>query len=334
MDKGTSVVNRQARIIALSRLFPGDFTVAVNPDHPNLFDGPDVLAARAGHLVAVFLPKSTEITSPDRLEVRLVLSRLALPRHARCILAYTQDDVDRGFSAEAFEPHFHGILGLGKARQLENVVEDPHLGHPEQDIPNWIRESVHDRFAFLLDISSEFGAAAVQLTPAIHEGLATYHLDSSRTLRPLAANSALPPAIVKRYKAAYPSFINKTRIVDGVLVALSPEKGNRSLKVLQSYLTPFVQICYRIENGVPVPRRHWAGLFVTDRLPVNRLDPAKPIHAAALAGWAIASSPSEDQIMDTVKRISSWLEKDAAKQSSTANIDSSDADCGEPDPRK
>jgi hypothetical protein len=65
---------------------PSSYVIVAAPDHPLLIEGPDVLVGGEGNLVAVFTPKASERHSRERLSVRFVLSRLALPPQTRYVL--------------------------------------------------------------------------------------------------------------------------------------------------------------------------------------------------------------------------------------------------------
>ena len=78
------------------------FVVSVNPDHPYLFEGPDILAGGDGRLLAIFRPKSTELSNPNRLLSRLVLTKLALPNHTRYILVMDPERPNSKLLAEPF----------------------------------------------------------------------------------------------------------------------------------------------------------------------------------------------------------------------------------------
>jgi hypothetical protein len=78
--RATEAIQRVA-----SQLSDG-FTVAAKPDHPYLLRGPDVLAGAKGNLIAVFVLTVAEQRSVEQFIARTMLSRLALPAHARFVL--------------------------------------------------------------------------------------------------------------------------------------------------------------------------------------------------------------------------------------------------------
>jgi hypothetical protein len=76
-------MSRRDVLLKIAESFEGDFTVSVEPDLPELFEGPDVLAGKPGRLIAVFVPKTHELRRPEQLRTRLVLSRRSVTGGAR-----------------------------------------------------------------------------------------------------------------------------------------------------------------------------------------------------------------------------------------------------------
>jgi hypothetical protein len=60
--------------------------VVVRPDHPYLFNGPDLIAGNEGNLYAFFIRRKQELNREEELRARLCRTRLALPAHTVCVL--------------------------------------------------------------------------------------------------------------------------------------------------------------------------------------------------------------------------------------------------------
>jgi hypothetical protein len=147
MGRGAPVSRRDI-LLEISASFEDDFTVSLEPDLPELFEGPDVLAGKSGRLIAVFVPKSHEFRSPEQLRTRLVLSRLALPDHAQCLLA-----IEDAFDAprlESLSRDFHAIVNVEDRSGLRRL-RTKSLEH--RKIPNTTRLMTEWRTAFLMTVS-------------------------------------------------------------------------------------------------------------------------------------------------------------------------------------
>src|ERR1700737_820463 len=126
------------------------WVVATLPDYPNLFDGPDILAGHDGQLLAVFVPKKREITHPERLRARLLLTRLALPDHAWCVLV--SEDPSNGI-ARLFGHDFHSYAGRGRA-SLDRAFHVNQFEIDRRKGPAAIRFFVQAGADYLFDVTT------------------------------------------------------------------------------------------------------------------------------------------------------------------------------------
>src|SRR5207253_232197 len=81
---------------------------------------PDVLVATRGQLAAVFIPRRDDPTYLEQLLVRLALTRLALPEHARCALIAPSALQSEGLSEIA--RHFHRVAGARDLLRAEASI--------------------------------------------------------------------------------------------------------------------------------------------------------------------------------------------------------------------
>ena len=64
-----------------------------------------------------------------------------------------------------------------------------------------------------------------------------------------------------------------------------------------------VQTEFDLDNGVPYRVEPTANLLLVDRLPEGRLDPAKPVRAAAFAGWSMLERADVDLTLAHAERL-------------------------------
>ena len=282
-----------------------NFTVAVDPDHPSLFEGPDILAGRDGHLVAIFVPKGVEKRSPERLLTRLVLSRLALPDHARCILLTSRyDDVSTQLG-HTLSGHFHESFAL-RERIPRRLFTDSNLGARKQDISVEVRAMVTNRASYLLGISLGEEGARDESPNADSRASAGYQFrreliagSSGRLLE--AAMQRLPIFTRRRHNLAF---------ANNVMIGLSSASTGHPLRsAIEPFLAASTMLNYNIDNGVPYVNEEMAGLLVANRPSLPVFDPLKPLRAAAFAGWGIVQSLSPADARTAIVRIGNWLDE-------------------------
>src|SRR2546422_965963 len=145
-------MNRKERLNWLASLFPRDYVVAQNPDHPSLVDGPDIVAGSRGHLVAIFAPKVREFQNARHLRDRLILSRLAMPEHTRYVLAVSAQDVRTDRLLRAAYHDFHAIVDDGYIRRTRSTILEHDLGQTGQTIRDVLRQAVYEKFGCLLSL--------------------------------------------------------------------------------------------------------------------------------------------------------------------------------------
>jgi hypothetical protein len=197
--------------------------VAVNPDHPELFEGPDILAGLEGRLLAVFSLKRKEARDVRRLATRVLLTRLALPSHARCVLLLDEED-----STEInHPPHigdvsslFHVARPFGP-RRLTHVLRDVNADDGQKEIPTSVRQHVYERYAFLLDLSrSAFRGIMLQAPEArATNGRRLAHSHAQRPLQRYDVPKSAMPALPKIRVADEGLWANQMVVKDEVAIA-------------------------------------------------------------------------------------------------------------------
>lgn len=285
--------------VLLSQLTPR-FVVSVKPDHPYLFDGPDILAGGDGRLLAIFRPRAAELSSPNRLFARLMLTKIALPDHARYILLADPERQSSRFSIQSFSDLFQAVVEPGE-RIPRSLLVGGDNGRGRQVIPSALRDRTLGRASFLLDVS---------LSAARRNG----RQKASTRKRLFADLQKMLPAPETSTLAMLagqfmPSSLRRSiHFRDGALIVLRHSPKPESLRRrLDAYLAPSVLLNYAVNDGVPRVRIDLASLLVTNALTTSSRDPLKPFRAAAFAGWAVMEPSMAEEVRETVGTITSWL---------------------------
>jgi len=298
-------VNRYQTLLQIAESFEDDHAVSLSPDLPELFEGPDVLAGRSGRLIAVFVPKANEARSPERLRTRLILSRLALPDHAQCLLA-----LDESFHEASpildLERDFHAVVHVDDRAGLRRFRSKP-VEH--RKIPPATRRMVERRMAFLFALGLPQPARALAAPSDLLEE--PVQLSSSEptlsqfdwTLEPKQAWSGpiLHESELPHVRAAH------VQVRDGVLIAGANGHHLPVRERVRPYLTVALRTAFLVDNGVPYLNRPTAGLLILHDTGQSYADPLKPLRASAFAGWALLSNPSREEFAQRVRAASKWL---------------------------
>jgi hypothetical protein len=282
--------------------------IAVRPDHPMLLAGPDVFLALPGNLVSLFIPKQQEIADPDKLLVRLALSRLALPSHAKWVLLIPRHLVSWGYSNQVAR-NFHETIDEKGISQLRTFLVSP---PPDKisPIPEELRKKVNNRFEDAYRTSTESFSAERK-----REG--------KRVLTALAHKQkfimAHVPRLVPRETTASGHW--KVYMDQGESEYLRKQAPARSIVekddvVLGELDTPRIQsfsyhsmrlnenlfrLTYTLDNGIPYfKKQKLVSLLQVTSVPTNRFDPMKPLRVLAFAGWHVVHADSPEGLMNEV----------------------------------
>lgn len=300
-----SSVNRRDALSEVAASFEDDYKVSVGPDFPELFDGPDILAGKPGRLTAVFIPKQHELRSPERLRTRLILTRLALPEHAQCLLALN-DAFGQEELLENLERDFHAVVRIEDRAGLRRVRSK---SQELRKIPEATRHMVESRMTFLLGLSAEsqtpWSGAPEELLVQGDEAVSA-DTDAAEQERQIAPRSLWTGSLMTESELPSHTAIN-VRVVGGVLVA----GGNGHRRPVREHILPYLTLAretaFAVDNGVPYLRHPTAGVIVFQGVSHPRIDPLKPIRASAFAGWALLAAPSRPEFDRSVKATAAWL---------------------------
>lgn len=271
-------------------------SVVFDPDLRLLMDGPDILIGENGNLLGIFVPRMDEVLDVSLFLTRFALSRLALPDHARFLLVIDSTNERRmsAFASDEVSDNFHEVLLSSSASKATNFLRDSEAGRKKVGaVSPEIRQYSRDRFALAFAASVQrFGQDSSkdnQISPNTIEE----YFDSVESNRSEIRSWHRPPRRLPRSTAS----IGKRLLVAGVTF-----RGARVRPRLRPYLSAAVVFDYSLDSGVPYPvadlKSSPMNLMIVDQQPEMRLDPWKPVRAAAFAGWTLSLSASRDEIAE------------------------------------
>lgn len=140
-------IYEQRRHIArlLQRELESGYIAVTGPDHPLLIEGPDALIGGEAGMLAIFMPKAKEWVRPDRLKVRFILSRLALPPETRHVLVLEEEL--RNHSIERLGRNFAAVLNWRSRRELAEIARDKEFMGEQRMVPREVAAFVRHRYA-------------------------------------------------------------------------------------------------------------------------------------------------------------------------------------------
>lgn len=268
-----------------------EFVIVPSPDHPLLLDAPDIIAGGNGGLTNIFFPSSNEIRRPKLLENRLMLSRLALPTHARNVLILrSSDQIEFGHN---FSADFSDVVLWKDKIDAVKIVADRDFFGNQREIP----------------------------TEIIREAKLQY-ADAYKTTQVMRKIRARSESRAKTESLPSPSDISRKGRAYAAMSASSPFKGSIvnfssgvvSPQELRKLINRRISESFSLDTSVPYPKPESAyGLSVVEQLPEYPGDPDKLIRAAAFGGWAMITFEQDhekEEILESLnarrKRRKSW----------------------------
>lgn len=263
----------------LQKELESSYVVVSGPDHPLLIEGPDALIGGAGGMLAIFMPKAKERARPDRLEVRFILSRLALPPDTRHVLVLQERKHDR--TVEELGRNFATVLDWTRRRDLAKIARDKEYVGEQRVLPREVAAFVQHRYADALQ--------ATRVLQWMNRSYDREKLDEQHR-KPFR----------HRRKPEQTQF---ERVAPGVLFT-SFGRGAPDSAAVRSLADQTTLAGFSLDNGVPYPTREDDyGLALVDRLPEYRGDPDKLIRAAAFAGWGFIPEEQQHRVQAIANRL-------------------------------
>jgi hypothetical protein len=310
----------RAKVLASSiqKRLRGNVSIALHPDHPLLFDGPDVLVALPGNLVAIFVLRVAETTNPESLLSRLAVARLALPTNLRCILIVPKIGV-REFYDEFVIKQFHEVASDQEPSSVVAFIKDPIALGQVHGVPLDVKTFVFKRFGVFLSQSYDFLDINQKLDEA--ESYRQSSIIGKKSQNPVEVRSKLMTdlderqfnptrlfAWSKRQEVVEP--ISRRLLSAGrntVGVVSSNVRGSLSQKI-KPLCRDILHASYEFDSGVPYPKIKSANLLVTNsENALTGYDRLKPVRTAAFTGWAISPVSDIDRHLDELHTIQNKL---------------------------
>ncbi len=318
-----SVLHRQL----LKRL--PHYTFVDRPDHPLLYEGPDILVAAPEKLAAIFVCKTAEGEQPRRLLSRLVAARLALPEHTRCILVVPEEQRQIG---ERLSYHFHATLDVSDPASLAYFLEDAKAQGPAEDIPEPIRRFVYRRYQIAwnesriknfvrsddepgeiiaepsqrsrrdanaqrsetsIDGPRSLQATAEQFRKVGFEDVWVRSWTSPQTVSPVGSTQRRTP-MVRR---------------DETVVGVLPNRPESPMESVKPFCRNALTLNFSLQSGVPYLTQPTVNILISEEIPLGRFDPEKPMRSAAFCGWTIYKTEDPDSVQEYSDYLSRKLPK-------------------------
>lgn len=275
---------RRAIADPLIKELPSIAIVAVSPDHPLLINAADLLVGEDGRMTAVYTPLGEELRRPSLLSMRLVLSRLAMPSHARHILVLEQE-IEQTF-VKLFSRDFAAVLLSDQSKDLLTIVQDREFVGSQRRVPDEIVSLAKRQFADVMQVTravKTIGQRRSAKSPTVDVGRKVTRRNASRL---------------------------SSSVVEGRTAQVEFSDGRVSSSLVRQLINEQVQSGYALDNGVPYPKpESYYGLATVENLPEFPNDPDKLIRAAAFGGWAMISRELQFLSEDLLERLAERREK-------------------------
>ena len=289
----------------LAQRLANRFTVVAQPDHPLLLDGPDLLIATELGPVAGFVLKVAERRSSEDLLVRLATSRLAMPTTTRCVLLVPSDVEERDLPLRA-DADFDAVLEVDDLRGLKRLLEAVRHERRFTGTPPDVKAKAFERFHILLDETRKLQERNQRRGLERPSG----ETDSESTAQALTEYAGFERARIRRWDWRLGGEETRPhrspvllRFGDTLAGTLGEDRRGSILPRLRAACKDVVQTEFDLDNGVPYRVEPTANLLLVDRLPEGRLDPAKPVRAAAFAGWSMLERADVDLTLAHAERL-------------------------------
>jgi hypothetical protein len=311
----------QQRLSTLADVFKADFEVVANPDHPLLFEAPDLLIAKPDNLVAVFVPHNAEQSAPGNLLARLTAARLALPADARSVLVPTDS---APWLTDDIASQFSEVIRSGKNKELASFAADKKAWGNSRPVPLETRARAFHQYQLLLDLSS---ADAVRQWAPHRKKRPTTQPDTppkprvtssthSNVVEELIADHEYQPAHQTRWLHQrwqfWPRNADPIARRDESVVAAVPARSRASaMEQVRPYCRAMLKLTYGLDQGIPYRQDNLVSILLIPELKEWSADPGKPFRSAAFAGWALADYDSPSSLLEYTDYLSTTLKKEA-----------------------
>lgn len=275
-----------ARQIALN--FDASVTVVAQPDLPYLLNGPDLLLAVPGFLVAAYVVKVAESSRPYLLRSRLLASKLALASSTAHVLL-TRDNASVK-STRDFDETF-------RASDRRSLGQYLHFRPRPSSNDDGVRHLAHRRFSLVY-------YAARQLSESRVLDRYEARRQGRRKRRPKRGSASGKRAARIQQSGLQESQSGRPAVEHAIYADrtmwLPPDpKPADVLRDVNASLSK----SFALDNGQVFAIDLAPDLLLGADLPVGAYDPLKPIRAAAFGGCVISPEDAPERMASVMERL-------------------------------
>jgi hypothetical protein len=322
----------------LAQRLLNEYEVVVHPDHPLLFDSPDLLVAAPNNLVAIFILRAKELEASEALFARLAVTRLALPPNLRCVLLIPNERFSH-IHSDVAQRHFHDVFTIEETDSLKSFIRDQNAVGRADRVPVKSKTQAFERFEVLFAESQKNlhldeleylplsksprksrPKRTEKKTPEVDAALTRSGdnpppqmlevTETPRLIKQMVNQFDFKSLLVEKWDYLNPytndmSKLSRRLIVkdDAVLGSIPKTLSTSISERIKPLCRDLLQFSYSLDNGVPYLRENTANLLITDAAPLKRFDPEKPVRAAAFAGWVVTRLRDIDEILNYTYRL-------------------------------
>jgi hypothetical protein len=224
------------------------------------------------------------------------------------------------WQADAVRNNFHGVFDAGDVEAVRSIVRDERA----QDGPNRhlqeAKQFALERYGDFLSASRRnvFGLRLLRESveppdPPDFSPTAEGRYDTSYSvLDELIETEDFRVIGVPRWTGQEFRTPRHGRLLqrDEALVgSLDARNAGNGPETLRRACRDILQSTFSLDTGIPHPKHAATSVLVVDGLPVDRLDPEKPVRAAAFAGWTMAEPRTADGVLRVIERLQSQREE-------------------------
>lgn len=291
------------RSSALSQLWErlrSECTLAAEPDHPYLLSPPDALIAKNGLLTAIFLISDGKPELIERLLIRLAISKLALPRHTKCVLIMMSEWERFPDAWNIVRPHFHRIETMDDLAKSRSSLASTLLG----DRP--VSSSDQDTQYALAKISRRaFVRSHLLLDEMLKQEERRTRRSPLYALKQMERSNDFTRVTTRSWVGDSDHGVEILRHQQGFGVDAVQFRKVGAIAQLRTHCEKAVQWEYVLDKGVPYSKSEprLVQAIIVDRFPTFKGDPWKPARAAAFMGCAMLMAKPYDELAQTLVRV-------------------------------
>jgi len=280
----------------IERRFKADHNCVIvrSPDHPFLILRPNILIGRSGQLLAVFIPYKNEETSPERLLVRLALSKLALPSNLMTVL------ISKSWGREVdnqFERNFDAVIHENDKNISGSLMKMMLMDKKNNDDIEYILKKNQKKTFLRMDLFIKYSVRNTRehkkttIIPNIFEEIKS---ESQKVYIPSWINS-------KKIKLSS----NLLNYHGAIITSADFERRNNLYNTLANLIFLSTKMLYQLDNGIPYQHQNIINpnIVFVDKIPLGHFDPLKPVRAAAFGGWIYMNNEDTSGIEEIQDRM-------------------------------